>query len=58
LERFDLGLALLSIANRDGDERMPLSLAEIAAWCGCSKATVHKIEQAALEKLRAAARDF
>jgi len=48
-------LALLSRRTFVGE---PLSLADIAAWCGCSKTTIYKIEQAALKKIRAAVNDL
>lgn len=48
-ERVNLGLALLSLAARPG---VPLTLEDIAAWCGCHKNAIYLIEQNALKKLR------
>lgn len=50
-QRLLLGLAVSALSLRPGQTR---SLAEIAAFCDCSKGTILFIEQKALRKLRAA----
>jgi hypothetical protein len=50
-ESIDLGLAVLSVLREPGET---FSVAEIAAWCGCSPAWIAQIEQTALKKLRRA----
>ena len=47
----DLGLALL---QRRAVPGVPLTQEEIAAWAGCSKSTVWRIEKAALSKAKKA----
>jgi DNA-directed RNA polymerase sigma subunit (sigma70/sigma32) len=47
----DLGLALLSVANRDREE---MTYEDIAAWCGCHRSRIEQIEKGALRKLRGA----
>jgi len=48
-ERIDLGLAVLSAV---ATPRATHTTAEIAAWCGCSKAMITAIEARALRRLR------
>ena len=45
----DLGLAILSVLANPGE---PLTLDDIAAWCGCSRQAIENIERRALKKLR------
>jgi CRP-like cAMP-binding protein len=49
VQRFALGMALLRRRNISG---IILSHEDIAAWCGCSKSTVFRIERQALKKAR------
>ena len=44
-----LGLALLSTVCIPG---VPLTDSDIAAWCGCSRQAIQRIERIALRKLR------
>jgi hypothetical protein len=46
--RIDLGLAILQCLARPG---VPLTQADIAAWCGCARGLIYAIEQKALRKL-------
>jgi hypothetical protein len=46
--RIDFGLSILSILARPGE---PLTLQDIAAWCGCSHSAIQKIERRAIAKL-------
>lgn len=50
-QRINLGIAIMHATR---DER-PLSLREIAAYCGCSWQAIWHIEQKAMRKLRTAA---
>ena len=45
----DLGLSLLSCLLRPGET---LTSHDIAAWCGCSRAAIERIESRALRKVR------
>ena len=45
----DLGLSLLACIRRPGET---LTSHDIAAWCGCSRAAIQKIEDRALRKVR------
>lgn len=47
-QRVDLGLALLCIAAIPG---RPLTRRDLAAWCDCTSAGIHRLEQQALRKL-------
>lgn len=47
-DRTDLGLELLSIAAKPGQE---LTLYDIAAWCGCTNEAVRRIYARALRKV-------
>ena len=49
--RIDLGLALLQLCARPG---VPLTRADIAAFCGCTDGAIYWIESRALQKLRRA----
>lgn len=48
-ERIALGLELLAAAARPAKR---LTWADIAAWCECEPATIQKIEEGALRRLR------
>ena len=48
-EEIDLGLAVLSVVNREGRQ---LSFAEIADVCGCHRSRIEQLEKQALRKLR------
>lgn len=50
-ERIDLGLAVLSAWN-SGKDRIPMSIQDIAAWCGCTDSAIEWIQRGALKKLR------
>lgn len=50
-EEIDLGLAILSAVSQG-----PLPAEDIAAWAGCTKQAVQKIERNALSKTKAAIR--
>jgi len=50
-QRTDLGLAVLSLLCLPGNE---LDDTDIAAWSGCTDATINKIYQRALAKFKAA----
>jgi hypothetical protein len=45
----DLGLALLACRREPGTR---FSHAEIAAWCGCSKSYIYRLEKQALVKIK------
>ena len=45
----DLGLALLSCLLRPGES---LTHEDMAAWCGCSRSAIQRIERRALAKVR------
>ena len=45
----DLGLALLSCLLVPGER---LTTEDMAAWCGCSRSAIKRIEQRALRKVR------
>ncbi|MEI8312045.1 MAG: helix-turn-helix domain-containing protein, partial [Verrucomicrobiota bacterium] len=49
--RMDLGLALL---QRRAVPGVPLTQEEIAAWAGCSKSTIWRIERRAIAKAKRA----
>ena len=48
-KRIDLGIAIAHATTMPGQRR---SLAEIAAYCGCSRQNISVIEQKALRTLR------
>ena len=45
----DLGLSLLACLRKPGET---LTSHDIAAWCGCSRAAIQRIEERALRKVR------
>ena len=47
--QIDLGLALLSCLLRPGES---LTSEDMAAWCGCSRSAIQRIERRALAKVR------
>lgn len=48
-DRIDIGLALLGVYCQPNT---PLTLEEIAGWCGCSYQAIRMIQESALRKLR------
>ena len=50
-QRFALGMELLRIRSRHG---LSLTHEEIAAWAGCSKSTIWRIERRAIAKAKSA----
>lgn len=49
-ERINLGLAVSALTLKPGECR---TAAEIAAFCGCARANIERIEGVALRKMRA-----
>jgi hypothetical protein len=47
--QIDLGLALLSCLIKPGER---LTSEDIAAWCGCTKSVIQRLEHRAMRKLR------
>ena len=45
----DLGLALLSCLIKPGEQ---LTCEDIAAWCGCTRSAIQRVERSAMRKLR------
>lgn len=53
--RIDLGLA---IARRHARPGVPMSLCQLAEFCGCTDARIQQIEKAALRKVRLRLREI